>query len=123
MASICDATPERYNKAAADLAWQRTIRHPCVSPGACAGEHWSGSGGLCIVGTGLPSVPRKLQGHLHREACDAVMNCVAAIAAIRAARSLIVTSDRALIGRTRLQDFSDVTLLKKEGSYAAPFRR
>ena len=21
----CDATPERYNKAAADLAWQRTI--------------------------------------------------------------------------------------------------
>jgi hypothetical protein len=51
------------------------------------------------------------------------MNCVAAIAAIRAARSLIVTSDRALIGRTRLQDFSDVTLLKKEGSYAAPFRR
>ena len=21
----CDATPERYNKAASDLAWQRTI--------------------------------------------------------------------------------------------------
>jgi carboxymethylenebutenolidase len=21
----CDATPERYNKAAADLAWQRTV--------------------------------------------------------------------------------------------------
>jgi len=24
----CDATPERYNKAAADLAWQRTIDCP-----------------------------------------------------------------------------------------------
>jgi hypothetical protein len=48
------------------------------------------------------------------------MNCVAAIAAIRAARSLIVTSDRALIGRTRLQDFSDVTLLKERGLLRRP---
>ena len=46
-----------------------------VSPDACAGEHSSGSGGLCAVGAGLPSVPRKLQGHLRREACDADMNC------------------------------------------------
>jgi hypothetical protein len=60
------------------------LQHPCVSPDACAGEHCSGSGGLCTVGTGLPSVPRKLQGHLQREACDAAMNCVAVIAAIRA---------------------------------------
>jgi hypothetical protein len=29
------------------------------------------------VGAGLPSVPRKLQGHLQREACDAAINCVA----------------------------------------------
>jgi len=38
------------------------------------------------VGTGLPLVPRKLQWHLQREACDAGMNCVAAIAAIRTAQ-------------------------------------
>jgi uncharacterized membrane protein YphA (DoxX/SURF4 family) len=55
------------------------------SPDACAGKHYSGSGGLCTVGTGLPSVPRKLQGHLQREACDAAMSCGAAIAAIRTA--------------------------------------
>src|SRR5271169_92972 len=54
------------------------LQHPCVSPDACAGEHCSGSGGLCTVGTGLPSVPRKLQGHLQREACDADMKDLAA---------------------------------------------
>src|ERR1700719_4236957 len=53
------------------------LQHPCVSPDASAGEHCSGSGGLCTVGTGLPSVPRKLQQHLQREACDAAMNCIA----------------------------------------------
>src|SRR5579859_184356 len=67
----------------ADGVGSGALQHPCVSPDACAGEHCSGSGGLCTVGTGLPSVPRKLQGHLQREACDAGMNCVAAIAAIR----------------------------------------
>jgi hypothetical protein len=35
------------------------------------------------LGTGLPSVPRKLQRHLQREASDAGMNCVAVLAAIR----------------------------------------
>src|SRR5271169_4740300 len=66
-----------------DTAGCGAVQHPCVSPDDGAGEHSSGSGGLCTVGTGLPSVPRKLQGHLQREACDAAMNCVAAIAAIR----------------------------------------
>ena len=62
----------------ADSVGGGALQHPCVSPDACAGNHCSGSGGLCAVGTGLPSVPRKLQQHLHREACDAAMNCVAA---------------------------------------------
>ena len=35
----------------------------------------------CAVGAGLSSVPRKLQQHLQREACDAAMNCVAVLAA------------------------------------------
>src|SRR6202521_249001 len=48
----------------ADSVGGGALQHPCVSPDACAGEHSSGSGGLCTVGTGLPSVPRKLQGHL-----------------------------------------------------------
>src|SRR5271167_3942715 len=59
--------------ACANSVGRGTLQHPCVSPDACAGEHSSGSGGLCTVGTGLPSVPRKFQGHLHREACDAAM--------------------------------------------------
>src|ERR1700730_17145539 len=62
----------------ADSVGGGALQHSCVSPDACAGEHCSGSGGLCTVGTGLPSVPRKLQGNLQREACDAAMNCVAA---------------------------------------------
>src|ERR1700676_1976600 len=69
----------------ADSVGGGALQNPCVSPDACAGEHPSGSGGLCTVGAGLPSVPRKFQGHLQREACDAAMNCVGAIAAIRTA--------------------------------------
>jgi exodeoxyribonuclease-3 len=53
------------------------LQHPCVSPDACAGEHCSGSGGLCTLGTGLPSVPQQLQGHLQREGCDTALNWVA----------------------------------------------
>ena len=53
------------------------LQHPCVSPDACTGQHRSGAGGLRAVGAGLPSVPRKLQGHLQREACDAGINCLA----------------------------------------------
>src|SRR5580704_2845635 len=60
----------------ADSVGGGVVQHPCVSPDAGAGDHCSGSGGLRTVDTGLPSVPRKLQGHLQREACDAAMNCV-----------------------------------------------
>src|SRR5580658_4236975 len=69
----------------ADSVGGGALQHPCVSPDACAGDHSSGSGGVCTVGAGLPSVPRKFQGHLQREACDAAMNCVVAVAAIRTA--------------------------------------
>src|SRR3984893_826879 len=62
----------------ADSVGGGALQHPCVSPDACAGEHSSGSGGLCTLRTGLPSVPRKLQGNLQREGCAAAMNCVAA---------------------------------------------
>src|ERR1700733_709384 len=41
----------------ADAIGGGTLQHPCVSPDACACEHSSGSGGLCTVDTGLPSVP------------------------------------------------------------------
>src|SRR5258708_22215780 len=57
-----------------DAACRGAVQHPCVSPDPCAGEHSSSSGGLCTVGAGLPSVPRKLQGHLQRETCDSAMN-------------------------------------------------
>jgi hypothetical protein len=54
----------------ADSAGGGALQHPCVTSNACAGEHSSGFGGLCAVDTGLPSVPRKLQGHLQRDAYD-----------------------------------------------------
>src|SRR5258708_32544868 len=76
--------------ACADSVGGVALQHPCVSLDAFAGDHCSGSGGLCTVGTGFPSVPRKLQQHLQREACDAGMNCVAAIAATeQTGRSLV----------------------------------
>src|ERR1700674_3598640 len=43
----------------ADAIGGGDLQHPCISPDACAREHSSGSGGLCTVDTGLPSVPRK----------------------------------------------------------------
>src|SRR6266481_4071259 len=48
----------------ADSVGGGALQHPCVSPDACSGEHCSGSCGLCIVGAGLSSVSRQLQGHL-----------------------------------------------------------
>jgi len=58
------------------------LQHPCVSPDDGTGQHRARAGRLRAVDSGLPSVPRKLQQHLQREACDAAMNCVAVIAAI-----------------------------------------
>src|SRR6266481_4789078 len=63
-----------FRATCADTACRGALQHPCVPPDDGAGEHCSGSGGLSTVGTGLPSVPRKLQGHLQRETCDAGMN-------------------------------------------------
>src|SRR4029077_19201199 len=60
----------------ADSVGGGALQHPCVSPDSCAGDHCSSSGGLRTVGTGLPSIPLKLQGHLQREACDPAMSCV-----------------------------------------------
>src|SRR5580700_8058062 len=57
--------------ARADAVGGGALQHPCVSPDAFAGDHCSGSGGLWAMGAGLPSVPRKLQRHLQREARDA----------------------------------------------------
>ena len=51
------------------LAFHLTLAPATIAPALVA---------CCAVGTGLSSVPRKLQQHLHREACDAAMNCVAA---------------------------------------------
>src|SRR5579863_2814953 len=69
----------------ADSAGGGALQHPGVSPDACAGDHCSGSGGLCTVDTGLPAISRKLQGHLQREGCNAVMNCV--VSSFASARS------------------------------------
>src|ERR1700692_1208672 len=92
----------------ADTACCGALQHPCVSPDACAGEHSSGAGGLCTVGAGLPSVPRKLQQHLQREACDAAMNCVAVIAAIRTASSRIANLQQCSAPAERLEILYEV---------------
>src|SRR5882762_2628942 len=50
------------------LAFHVTLAPASIPPALVASVLW---------GAGLPSVPRKLQGNLQREACDAAMNCVA----------------------------------------------
>src|ERR1700722_6476920 len=72
-----------FRATGADTACCGALQHPRVPPDDGTGEHCSGSGSLCTVGTGLPAVPRKLPGHLQLEACDAAMNCVAVLEAIR----------------------------------------
>src|ERR1700676_4623407 len=61
----------------ADTAGCGALQHPGVSPDDVTGPHRAGSGRLRVVDSGFPAVPRKLQGHLQREGCDAGMNCVA----------------------------------------------
>src|ERR1700686_2931939 len=53
------------------------LQHPCVSPDDGSGQHRARAGRLRVVESGLPAVPRKFQGHLQREACDAGINWVA----------------------------------------------
>ena len=59
----------------ADSVGGGTLQYPRFSPDAFTGDNCSGSGGLCTVGADLSSIPRKLQGHLQREACEAGMSC------------------------------------------------
>ena len=66
-----------FRATCADSVGGGALQHPCVALDDGAGEHCSGSGGFCTLDTRLPSVPRKFQGHLQREACDAAVNCVA----------------------------------------------
>src|SRR6202008_1004981 len=61
----------------ADIAGCRALQHPGVSPDDVTGHHRAGSGRLRVVDSGFPAVPRKFQGHLQREGCDAGINCVA----------------------------------------------
>src|SRR5260370_3820433 len=74
-----------FHATCADTACCGALQHPCVSPDDGTGQHRARAGRLRVVDFGLPAVPRKFQGHVQREACDAGMNCVAAIAAIRTA--------------------------------------
>src|SRR5579864_2522049 len=69
-----------FRASGTDTSGCGALQHPRVPSDDGTGDHCSWSGGLCTVVTGLPSVSRKLHGHLHRKACDAGMNCVAAIA-------------------------------------------
>src|ERR1700732_897055 len=74
-----------FRATCANTACCGALQHPCVSPDDGAGQHRARAGRLRVVDFGLPAVPRKFQGHFQREACDAGMTCVAAIAAIRTA--------------------------------------
>ena len=57
------------------------LQHPRVSLDSCAGDHRSGSAGLCTVATGLLFTYRdSFKGIFIAKACDAAMNCVAVIA-------------------------------------------
>src|ERR1700693_2741190 len=66
-----------FRATCADTACWGALQHPCVSPDHGTGQHHARAGRLRVVDSGLPPVPRKFQGHLRREACDAGINCVA----------------------------------------------
>src|SRR5580704_12484887 len=66
-----------FRATCADTACCGTLQHPCVSPDDGTGQHRARAGRLRVVDSGLPAVPRKSQGHLQREACDAGINCFA----------------------------------------------
>ena len=61
----------------ADTAGCGALQHPGVSPDDVTGHHRACAGRLRVVDSGFPAVPRKFQGHLQREGCDAGINCVA----------------------------------------------
>jgi hypothetical protein len=55
---------------------------------------------LRVVDSGFPAVPRKFQGHLQREGCDAGINCVPVLRA-RCLRAECMVGDTALEWRKR----------------------
>src|SRR6266567_5685514 len=71
------ATLRLFRATCADTACCGTLQYPCVSPDDGTGQHRARAGRLRVVDSGLPAVPRKFQGHLQREACDAGINCFA----------------------------------------------
>jgi hypothetical protein len=66
-----------FRATCADTACCGALQHPRVPSDDGTGQHRSRVGRLRVVDSGLPAVPRKFQGHLQREACDAGINCVA----------------------------------------------
>src|ERR1700722_8098859 len=66
-----------FRATCADTACCGALQHPCVSPDDGTEHNCARAGRLRVVDFGLPSVPRKLQGRLQREACDAGINCFA----------------------------------------------
>jgi hypothetical protein len=66
-----------FRATCADAACCGALQHPCVSPDDGTGQHRARAGRLRVVDPGLLAVPRKLQRHFQREACDAGINCFA----------------------------------------------
>src|SRR5580698_5459361 len=66
-----------FRATCADTAGCGAVQHPGISPDDVTGHDRAGSGRFRVVDSGFPAVPRKFQGHLQRENCDAVINCVA----------------------------------------------
>src|SRR6266446_5252705 len=60
----------------ADSAGCGALQHPGVSPDDVTGYHRARTRRERVVDSCFPAVPRKLQGHLQRETCDASINCV-----------------------------------------------
>src|ERR1700758_5613233 len=79
----------------ADTAGCGALQHPGVSPDDVTGHHRAGSGRFRVVDFGFPAVPRKFQGHLQREGCDAGINCVA-VSEEQYLRAECMIGDRAL---------------------------
>ena len=67
----------RFVPTCADTAGCGALQHPGVSPDDVTGHHRACAGRLRVVDSCFPAVPRKFQGHLQREGCDADINCVA----------------------------------------------
>src|SRR6266852_199215 len=65
------ATLRLFRATCADTACCGALQHSRVPPDDGTGQHCARAGRLCVVDSGLPSVSRKLQRHLQREAYSA----------------------------------------------------